>query len=90
MSFDQLSDAERVKVAAEVDYFLSLMLRRYGLGEADIPEILASLRWLKEHREFMSRVQTGGTVSLLALLVSAIGASIWQGVKVLINGGGPR
>lgn len=86
MSFDQLSEQERLKVAAEVDYFLTVMLRRHGLAEDDLPEIVQSLRWLKEHREFMNKIQTGGTLSLIALLVSALAAAVWEGIRSLLAG----
>lgn len=90
VSFENLSEEQKVKVAAEVDYFMVIMLRRYGLNEDDIPQIIDSLRWLKEHREFMGRVQAGGTLSLVAMLVSALAAAAWQGVKTILAGGGGR
>ena len=87
MRFDQLSDEEKMKISAEVDYFVGTILSRYGLKEADIPEVMDSLRWLKEHRQFMQRVQQGSTMSLLAMLVAALGTTVWAGVKALISAG---
>lgn len=86
MSFDHMSEEERAKVAAQVDYFVSVMMRRYGMTEEDVPKVLDSLRWLREHRAFMQRIQTGGTLSLIALLVSALAAAVWEGMRSLLAG----
>jgi len=83
--FDDLPDEAKIRVAAEVEYFISVLLRRYGLRETDIPEIMESLRWLREHRVFMQRVQQGSTMSVLALLVAAMGTTLWAGVKSLVS-----
>ena len=85
MSFEELPEVERLKVTAQVDYFLSVLMKRYGMSDADLPEIVASLRWLKEHREFMNKLTTGGTLSLLGILMTALGAAIWNGVKALLT-----
>jgi hypothetical protein len=83
--FDDLPDEAKFRIAAEVEYFISVLLRRYGLRETDIPEIMESLRWLREHRVFMQRVQQGSTMSVLALLVAAMGTTLWAGVKSLVS-----
>lgn len=87
MSYHDLPEEEKIRVAAQVDYFIGVIMRRYGMRDEDLPDVVSSLRWLKEHREFMHRVQQGGTLSILALLLSAMGAAIWQGVKTMLGGG---
>lgn len=81
-----LTPEQRAIAEAQSEFFVSTLLRRYGLNETDVPEILDSLRWMKEHRAFMQRVQSGGTLSLIALLVTAIGSAVWQGVKSMLTG----
>ena len=83
-----LTPEQKLAAEAQVDYFTEVVLKRYGFNHNDLPEILDSLRWIKEHRSFMQRIQTGGTMSLIALLVTAIGSAIWQGAKVMIGGMG--
>jgi hypothetical protein len=88
-SFNELPEEAKNKVAAEVEYFTAILLRRYGLKEADIGEVMESLRWLKEHRQFMARVQQGSMMSILAMLVAAIATTLWAGIKSLVAMG-PR
>jgi len=85
---EPLTPEQRAVAEAQSDYFVSVLLRRYGLNESDLPQILESLRWMRDHRAFMQRLQTGGTMSLIALLATAIGSALWQGIRTLLGGGG--
>jgi len=88
-AFNELPEESKARVAAEVEYFTTILLRRYGLKETDIPEVMDSLRWLKEHRQFMQRVQQGSTMSILAMLIAAMATTLWAGIKSLVTMG-PR
>lgn len=73
-----LSDDERVRVAVQADYLLEVLAKRYGI---DASEVMDSLRWIREHREFVSQLKRGGLLSIISLLVAAAAMSLWEGIK---------
>jgi hypothetical protein len=87
MSFDQLPHEEQARVAAQVEYFLSVVLKRYGMNEADLSDAMVALREMREHKEFYGRIKAGGTLSVIGLLLAALGSAVWQGIKILLTGG---
>lgn len=75
-----------MRVAYQVDYFIHVALSRHGMDESDIGELLESMRWLREQRKFMDKVKTGSTVSLIGLLLTALGSVLWQGARSMLGG----
>ncbi len=86
MSYESLSDEEKLRVAAQVDHFMTVLLNRYGLQQQDVPKILDSLRWLQEHKAFIERIKSGGALSLVSILIMALASAVWQGVKAFLVG----
>jgi hypothetical protein len=79
-----LSEEEKARVAAQVDYFLSLMAQRYDVKPS---EMITLVQEMRERRAFYDRVKSTGLVSLVGLVATAIMLAIWEGLKSLISQG---
>jgi len=79
-----LTDDERRKVAAQVEAFVELITRRYDVKPE---EVLEAVKWVRERKAFSERVKATGLVSLIGLLITAIGMAVWEGVKAMVSRG---
>ena len=79
-----LSEEEKAKVAAQVDYFLSLMASRYDVKPA---EMITLVQEMRDRKAFMDRVKATGLASLVGLVVTAIVLAVWEGLKSMVSGG---
>jgi len=80
----ELTDDERKRVVAQVDYFVELVGRRYDVKP---DEILEAVKWVREKKAFNDRVKSTGLVSLIGLLVTAISLAVWEGVRAMVGRG---
>ena len=78
----ELTDDERKKVVAQVDYFVELVGRRYDVKPE---EVLEAVKWVRERKAFSDRVKSTGLVSLIGLLITAVALSVWEGVKAMVG-----
>jgi hypothetical protein len=46
---------------------------------------MESLRWIREHRAFMQRLQTGSVTAIISLCCAAVASALWVGVKTLLG-----
>ena len=76
---------ERVEAELLVEAFLELLERRYGFKSTDIPEILEDLRWVRQSRNGLIRIQWSVALAILALAVSGLVMSLWEGVKMYVR-----
>lgn len=75
-------DAERrVEAEIQVEAFLGMLQRRYGLKSEDIPAILDDMRWVREHRHGINRISWSVALGILALAISGVVSAFWEGVK---------
>lgn len=75
-------DAERrVEAELQVEAFLDMLQRRYGLKPEDIPAILDDMRWVREHRHGINRVSWSVALGILAIAISGVAAAVWEGLK---------
>ena len=56
--------------------------RRYALTPQDVAE---AVTWVREHREFVSRLRHGGYMALIGTLVGTTLLVAWEGVKAYIR-----
>ena len=73
---------EQQRLAAE---HVRLFLAELGAERGDLREIMESLRWIREHREFMKRLQTGSVTAIISLCCAAVASAIWVGIKTLLG-----
>jgi hypothetical protein len=78
---DETHAEAAVQVAAVVD----LLARRYGIREDEIPDLLESARWVREHRALLRKIQTAGMLTTLSLIVTALAAALWEGIRSMIR-----
>jgi hypothetical protein len=81
----ELSDEERRRIAASADYFLSYTAQRHGIS---VDDVIDTIRWVRERKEFAQKIKSTGTVSLIGLLVSALALAVWEGLKSLLSRSG--
>lgn len=75
-------DAERrVEAELQVEAFLDMLQRRYGLKSEDVPAILDDLRWVREHRHGINRVSWSVALGILTIAISGVAAAVWEGLK---------
>lgn len=84
--FDRLPEDERLRLARDADVLLALLLKQHGVRQDEVPELLEAVRWVREHRAFLSKIQTGGMLTAMSLLVTALGAAVWEGIRSLLRG----
>lgn len=87
MSFDSLPPEEQMPAMAQVEAFISLLSRRYGLREEDVPDMIDGLRRFRDQKRIYDRVKAGGLISLIGLSATAAASAIWQGIKMMPGGG---
>ena len=82
------SDAapDRAEVAVQVAAVVDLLARRYGIREDEIPDLLESVRWVREHRALIKKMQTAGMLTTLSLIVTAMSAALWEGIRAMLRG----
>jgi len=76
---------KRVQAELQVEAFISLLEKRYGLESEDLPEILDDLRWLRKHRAGINRVSWSVALGLLALAAAGVWQAFVEGVKHFIR-----
>lgn len=78
---EHLTDEERARLGMQVDLFVDLLARRYGLQPT---EVIDAVRWVQTHKEFVSRMKNGGFFGLIGVLISAALLALWEGVKAMV------
>jgi hypothetical protein len=63
---------------------VELITKRYDVRPE---EVLEAVRWVREKKAFNDRVKATGLVSLIGLLITAIGLAVWEGVKAMVGRG---
>ena len=77
-----LSEEEKVKVLAQVDYFIHIISTRY---EVSPQEVIETVKWVKERKDFVSKFKSTGAVSLLGVALSALALALWEGIKAMVH-----
>lgn len=77
-----LREEERVRAAVLADLVIERIADRYNI---DAGEVVESLRWVREHREFVSQLKSGGIKSVISLLLMSAAVAIWEGIKSLVH-----
>jgi hypothetical protein len=79
---EQRDESEHRQLAElQVEAFITLLQKRYGLKPEAIPEILDDMRWLREHRTNLNRVSWSVLLGILAIAISGVAAALWEGIK---------
>ena len=80
-------DAERrVQAELQVEAFVQLLTSRYNLKSEDIPQILDDMRWLRERRSGIIRIQWAVALGIFAIAISGVMTAFWEGVKHAVRG----
>lgn len=66
----------------QADAVIRVLAERYGLEPR---QVIEAVRWVENHKEFVSSLKKGGILSLIGLLITATTLAIWEGLKALIR-----
>lgn len=77
-----LSEEERAKVGMMADMVIDLVAKRYGLT---VSEAVDAIHWVRNHKEFVSKLKHGGWMTLFGVLISAALLSAWEGFKAIVR-----
>jgi hypothetical protein len=84
-SENELHDAERGAAERQVDYFVDIVSRRYGIEPSELPEILENMRWLHKHRQLAARIAGGVTIMVIGAVALMTLSTLWEGFKNLVS-----
>lgn len=71
----------RVQAEMQVEAFISILEKRFGLKSEDVPQILDDLRWVREHRNGINRVSWSVALGVLAIAIAGVMNAFWEGIK---------
>lgn len=77
-----LSEDDKLRVTLQVDHFIEILSRRYGI---DPKEVVEAVTWVRERKQFSNRFHAGAIISMISVLVGAILLSLWEGIKHFIK-----
>jgi hypothetical protein len=81
-----LTDEERAKIGLQVDLMIRVISERYEVTPADV---IAAVKWVEDHKEFVTRLKNGGWLALIGFLISALMLAVWEGAKHFLAGPKP-
>jgi hypothetical protein len=79
-----LSEEERAKVVMQVDYFVDIMSKRYGIEPNEVVDVV---KQVKQWQERNKRFSQAGYISLIGVIISAALLATWEGLKTLARRG---
>jgi hypothetical protein len=77
-----------INIVAEkqVEAFIAILSRRYGLSEEDIPDIIDNMKWIAKHRNKIENATVYAFLTLLGLLMIGMATAFWEGFKAMLRG----
>jgi hypothetical protein len=80
-----VSPEERIKAEIQVELFIELLAKRYGLKDDDIPEFVNNVRWLANHRRRVDRITWTAVLAIISLGATGATLAMWEGIKHYIG-----
>jgi hypothetical protein len=74
---------ERDVAASQVDAFVQILSKRYGLEPMEVVE---AVKWVREHKDSISRLKHAGWLALIGILISSALLALWEGVRTMVIG----
>ena len=80
-----LSVEDRIKAEAQVEAFIEVLSKRFGIKEDEIPELVQTIRWSADHRRGINRMGWAALLGLLSLVISGAALTFWEGLKHMLE-----
>lgn len=77
-----LTAEEKARVTLQVDHFIDILSRRYGI---EPQEVIDTVKWVRDRKELSSRFQVGAVLSLMGVLLGGLVLAMWEGVKHYVS-----
>jgi len=79
---DELTEEEKYRVTLQVDHFIDLLSKRYGIQPAEVVE---AFKWVKNHQSIENKLSLGATFSVIGVLVGALMMALWEGIRHFLS-----
>lgn len=73
-----LTPEERARVQMQVDHFIEILERRYGLEAADV---VSAIRWVQDRKDRNDKLSNAGAIGLIGLIISSLAIGLMEAVK---------
>lgn len=82
-----LSIEDRIKAEEQVEAFITVLTKRYGIQEEEIPDLIEIIRWSADHRRGINRVGWSALLGIVGIAASGIMLAVWEGIKHILTRG---
>lgn len=79
---DDFDVADMQRVIRQVDHFIEILEKRYGLQPSEIVE---AVKWVQARKSFTAKLQISSALSVVGILLGAALVALWEGLKHLIG-----
>jgi hypothetical protein len=79
----ELTSDERARVQVQVDHFITVLERRYGVKASDVIE---AVHYVTRAKERNAKLGQAGAASLIGTIIMAAALSLWEGIKYYARG----
>lgn len=83
---DRDATEKRIQAEEQLDVFFQLLATKYGLKPEDLHQILDDMRWVRQYRVGVVRIQWAVALGVMAVAVSGLVSALWDGIKHAIKG----
>ena len=78
---------DKIHAEEQVEVFLTLLYKRYGVKEDEIPEIIDNIRWISRSRTGVSRITWHASLALIGLVMMGLFTLVKEGFIHFLKGG---
>jgi hypothetical protein len=82
-------DLEAGRRERQFDAMVQLFCKRYQVNEDEIPHLIETVRWSRQHRSGISKLHWSAALGVLAAVVTGLLLMIWEGIKHTVTHPGP-
>lgn len=80
-----MDDITRHTAEQQVDAFIRILSKRYGVEEKEIPELIQSLRWATEHKATIKTLSVSSVALIISTILGGIIIGVWEFGKQLLG-----
>lgn len=87
---EDAQDLETGRRERQFDAMVQLFCKRYGVNEDEIPNLIETARWARQHRSGISKLHWSAALGVLGAVTTGLLLMLWEGIKhTLTIKGGP-
>lgn len=78
---DRMAREQLLEAEAQVEAFISILSKRYGVKEDEIPQFVDAMRWAAQHRSNINSISWHALLGVVGALAVALAVMVWEGIK---------